>query len=227
MNPYLAKLAALEWIKVLGIGILLAAVYYFVMFDDGTLLNDQIAQAKTRLETANRQLGETEKALAESERFEKEVQGLARQFEKITDFMPSTVTAVDLTTVVNKQAQLAGVKIVKVEPDPEVKRVSFYEMTKVNLELEGSYAQIATFLSYISRIPRLLTFEMTSISLPSSGAPGEMSSAGKLLFSSSMVGYRYLKDAPVDIPAAAPGDPNAPAAPAAPEVAPPQPGVAQ
>ncbi len=215
MNPYLAKLAALEWTKVLGIGIVAAAVYYFVMFNDGTQLNEQIEQGKTRLETANRQLAETEKALADAERFEKEVQGLATQFEKITDFMPATVTAVDLTTIVNKQAQLAGVRIVKVEPDPVVKRVSFYEMTKVSLELEGTYAQIATFLSYISRIPRLLTFEGTSITMPGSAGsgPSEMSN-GRLLFSSSMIGYRYLKDAPVEetpAPGAAAAAPPAPA----------------
>lgn len=213
MNPYLAKLGALEWGKVLGLGVLAAGVYYAVLFNDGTELNQQIQAAQARLETAKQQLTETEKALADADRFEKEVQSLARQFEKITDFMPATVTAVDLTSLVNKQAQLAGVKIVKIEPDPAVKRVTFYEMTRVNIELEGSYSQIATFLSYISRVPRLLTFDSTTISVSrSSRSPESGPSAGRLVFASSMVGYRYLKDAPVQNSSVQPNAPGATAA---------------
>lgn len=212
MNAYLAKLGAMEWGKVMGLGVVAAVVYYFLLFNDGTELNQQIEQAQARLETAKRQLGETEKALADADRFEKEIQSLARQFEKITDFMPATVTAVDLTTLVNKQAQLAGVRIVKIEPDPVVKRITFYEMTRVNLELEGTYAQVATFLSYISRVPRLLTFDSTTISVSAgSRAPDGAVSTGRLVFASSMVGYRYLKDAPVDATPAAGGQPGAPA----------------
>lgn len=213
MNQYMAKIAALDWLKVVGVGIALAVGYYFLMYNDGATLTADIATAQTRLSTATRQLGETEKALADAARFETEVQGLARQFGKIVDFMPSTVTSADLTTIINKQIQLAGVRAVSIKPSSELQRVDFYEMSRVQLELSGSFAQIVTFLSYISRVPRLLTFEGTNLTLSQENTDNASS---VLLFKTTLVGYRYLKDAPVANPTPNPdGTMPAAAAPAA------------
>jgi Tfp pilus assembly protein PilO len=194
VNQYIAKLAALEWPKILGIGVLMAGLYWALLYNDGSSVTEAINQANTRLQTANRQLAETEKALADANRFETEVQNLARQFEKIVDFMPATVTAADLTTIVNKQVQLAGVRAASIKPKSEIVRVGFYETSRVELELEGSFAQIVTFLSYMSRVPRLLTFENTVVTQ----AQANKDNASSILtFKTTLVGYRYLKDAPV------------------------------
>ena len=210
MNQYIAKIAALDWLKVVGVGLALAVGYYFLMYNDGTALSEGITAANTRLQTATRQLGETEKALSDAARFETEVTSLGRQFDKIVDFMPATVTSADLTTIINKQIQLAGVRAVSIKPSSEIQRVSFYETSRVDLELSGSFAQIVTFLSYMSRVPRLLTFEGTNLTL--SQENGDNSSS-VLLFKTTLVGYRYLKDAPVAAPTPNP-DGSMPAAPA-------------
>ncbi len=188
MNKFLTQIAALEWPKVFGIGAALAVAYYFLLFDPGTSIEASIKAANDRLVAAKTQLAATERAMENANRFEKEVQATSKQFEKIIEFMPSTIGAAELTAIINKQAQASGVRP-RITPKGEDPPQSFYQVSKVNLELDGTFAQIVTFLSNISRVPRLLTFDKVVIKQPS-GARAEM-----LTFSGTMMGYRYLKDA--------------------------------
>ncbi len=191
MNKYFVQLADLDWVKVLGIGAALAVLYYFLLFDNGGNLESQIKTAKDQLASANTQLQQTQRAMEDANRFEKEVQATARQFEKITQYMPQTIGAAELTAIINQQAQASGVRP-KIEPKGDDAPTGFYQTSKVELQLDGTFGQIVTFLSYLSRVPRLLTFDKVELKQPEG--------AGLLTFSGTLVAYRYLKDAP---------DPNA------------------
>ena len=148
MNPYLAKLAALEWGKVIGIGVALAAAYYFLMFDNGATIEAGIKSAQERTEIAKKTLAETEKAIADAERFGKEVQSTQDQFEKIVRFMPQSLDAGEMTKMINEISQEVGVRP-RIEPQKDDPPQSFTQAVKVSLQLEGDYAQILTFLSKI------------------------------------------------------------------------------
>lgn len=189
MNKYIVQLAELDWLKVVGVGIALAAVYYFLMYDNGAALEANIKAANDRLATAKTQLQNTERAMENANRFEKEMQATSRQFEKITEFMPPTIGAAELTAIINQQAQASGVRP-KIEPKGEDAPSGFYQTSRVDLQLEGTFAQIVTFLSYLSRVPRLLTFDHVELKQPEGG--------GTLTFSGTLIAYRYLKDASGD-----------------------------
>jgi len=200
MNKYIIQLAELQWSKVIGIGVVLGVLYYFMLYDDGSSVQASIKAAKDQLAITNKQLSQTEKAIADANRFEKEVKSLTEQFQKITEFMPPTIGAAELSSIINQQAQAAGVHP-KIEPKGEDKPNGFYQTSKVDLQIEGTYAQIVTFLSNLSRVPRLMTFDKVQLNQASGGGP--------LVFSGTLIAYRYLKETP-DAQGAKPG--TAPAA---------------
>ena len=191
MNKLMVQIAALDWPKVGAIGVALAVAYYFMMFDPGTAIEANIKAANDRLTVAKAQLAATERAMENANRFEKEMQATTKQFEKIVEFMPPTIGAAELTAIINKQAQASGVRP-RISPRGEDAPQAFYQVSKVNLELDGTFAQIVTFLSNISRVPRLLTFDKVSIKQPSG------TRSDPLTFTGTMLAYRYLKTETVD-----------------------------
>ncbi len=187
MNKYIVQLAELDWVKVIGIGLLLAVLYYFMLYDNGDALETRIKSAKDQVANAKTQLDRTEKAMNDANRFEKEVQATALQFDKITQFMPPNIGAAELTAIINQQAQASGVHP-KIDPKGEDKPNGFYQTSRVNIQLEGTYAQVVTFLSYLSRVPRLMTFEQVRVT--------QASGVGAVVFNGTLVAYRYMKEAP-------------------------------
>jgi type IV pilus assembly protein PilO len=204
MNKYMAQLAALDWVKVLLIGLALAVGYYFLIFDDGTALQTSIKQAQERLAAAKLSLSQTEKAMENANRFEKEVQATAAQFAKITEYMPETLSVAELNTIISKNAQLSGVRP-RINPKGEEPPQGFTQAVKMEIQLEGSFAQIETFLANVSRERRLLIFDNVEIT-PNSAGTFPTSLGASLTFKGSLSGYRYLKNAsgPPDDPAPAP-----------------------
>lgn len=215
MNKYLAQLASLDWVKVLLIGVVLAAAYYFLMYDGGTTLETSIKQAQERLATAKTQLTQTEKAMENANRFEKEVQATAAQFMKITEYMPETLSVAELNTIISKNAVESGVHP-RINPKGEDPAQGFTQTVKMDVQLEGSFAQIETFLSNVSRERRILIFDKVEIT-PNSAASFATSKGASLTFKGTLIGYRYLKGAaePPDVPGTTPVPAAAPARPAA------------
>ncbi|MES2854642.1 MAG: type 4a pilus biogenesis protein PilO [Bdellovibrionota bacterium] len=193
MNRYLAQLADLQWLNVFIGGAVLAALYFFLMMDDGSSLKTEIEQGGIRLEEAKRQLAQTEKAMQDANRFEREVRETARQFESIVDYMPLTLSASDLHSTITKNASFAGVRVAKLEPKGQDVTAGFYQTTRMGMVLEGTFAQVVSFLANLSRAPNLLTLEDTLIKSTKSD-----DGIQRLTFEAVLVGYRYIKDAPAD-----------------------------
>lgn len=203
MNPQLAKLAELQWGKVVGIGVALAAAYYFLMFDNGSTLEANIKAAQERTEAAKKTLAETEKAIADADRFGKEVQATQDQFEKIVRYMPMSLDAGEMTKMINEISQDVGVRP-RIEPQKEEPPQGFTQAVRVNLQLEGNYAQIVTFLSKISQVQRLLVFDKVELT-PAVDQRLTPGGGASLTLKGTLIGYRYLKDAPEPAAATTPG----------------------
>lgn len=184
----ISHLGELPWPKVAVYGFIAVLLYYFLLYDDGTALRNRFTATTAQLAQAQKGLDETRKAMEDADKFEREVKLTAQQFERIRDFMPEDLNAASLTEIILHQASMAGAKVLKLEPKQGDERVDFYEMTRVQVSLEGSYAQLVTFLSYLSRVPKLLTFDTVKIT-----RQGGDPETPKLKFVGTLVGYRYVK----------------------------------
>ena len=74
----------------------------------------------------------------------------------------------------------------------QVERKDFYEMTRLDFSIQGSFSQVVLFLSSLSKIQRLLTFDQ--LKLKSSAATPSAENPNVEL-SGVLVGYRYVKEA--------------------------------
>lgn len=190
MNNLVVKLGDLPWSKVAVVGLLVMGLYYILLFDDGSVAEGRRNAANQQLAEAQRQLQDTKKALEDAQRFEQEVKRNKEQFARIVEYMPVEMSVASLTSLISRQAALAGVKVAKLEPQSERKKVEFYEITRIDLSLEGNFSQLLTFLSNLSKQPQLLTFEEVEIE-SKTGEPD----APVLTFTGKMSGFRYLNTA--------------------------------
>ncbi len=195
MNKYLLQLADMPWSKVLVVGLVLGALYYFLVRDDGAWLQSNLEQSKQQLAEAEQQLKVTRKAMENADRFEQEVKAAKKQFERVTDFMPLKMSTADLTTLMSEKSSTAGVRLLSTSPIPNqgsnADKPLFFDAVRVAFKIEGAFSQILAFLSLISKDTRMLTFENTDLTTLQ-GSPVD---SPTLTFSGELVGYRYKKEA--------------------------------
>lgn len=220
MSKALLQLADLAWPKVIGIGLVVTAGYYFGMRDDGSAILASLQNQKQEFETATKQLAATKKAMENAERFEIEIKAAKAQFERVSEFMPPRLSTADLTTLMSEKAAKAGVRLLSTSPKTaegnDTAKSTFFDSLRILFKIEGSFAQILTFLSQVSRDSRMLTFDNTDLMT----VTGSQVDDPTLTFSGELVGYRFKKEAllpeaPVDgqTTGQAPGAGGASAAP--------------
>ncbi len=192
MEKYILQLGELTWSKVVVAGLIAAGVYWGLYYDDGATLEDSIRSLTTQYTESERQLRETKEAMADAEKFEKAVRQNEVQFEKVLEYLPQDINTNEMTRLVNQQAQLAGPRVVSTKAIETIERKSFYEMTRLDFALSGSFSQVVLFLSSLSKIQRLLTFDKLKIKVNPGGRPDDIP---QVELSGVLVGYRYLKDA--------------------------------
>ncbi len=123
---------------------------------------------------------------------------MSSQFQQVVELMPAEINVADFMLMIREEATKAGARVKKLEPAKETTKVDFYETRKLEISLEGSYAQILTFLSNLSRLKRLVTVD--NLALSQTLTPEQES---KVAFTGTSVNYRYLAQPP---PGASPAE---------------------
>ncbi|MEM7564904.1 MAG: type 4a pilus biogenesis protein PilO, partial [Pseudomonadota bacterium] len=83
----------------------------------------------------------------------------------------------------------AGLEIKKFKPSAEEKR-GFYAELPIALEVSGSFHQLATFISGIAALPRIVTINDMKLE----PFDNEDLDSGKLRMSATAKTYRYLQE---------------------------------
>lgn len=187
---YLVKLADFTWQKVFVIAFALCAAYYWLQFDDGTSLDNALRTVQSELVKEKEMLEKTEKAMKDLERFKVELNNQQAQVREVMSFLPGQMNVPELVSTIQSRANSAGLRVTKSEPKNQVTKVEFYEAMQLEIQLQGSYSEVATFLSFVSKLPRLVTIDKISLrALPTAESEGP-----KLQFGATLVGYRSIED---------------------------------
>lgn len=192
MEKYILQLGELTWSKVIIGGLIAGGLYWGLYYDDGSALENSIRSLSQQYGESERQLRETKEAMADAEKFEKAVRQNEVQFEKVLEYLPQEINANELTRLVNQQAQLSGARVQTTKAVEQVERKEFYEMTRLEFGLSGTFSQVVSFLSSLSKIQRLLTFDRLKIKTTQATSDG----TAAVELTGTLVGYRYLKVAP-------------------------------
>lgn len=104
--------------------------------------------------------------------------------------LPETTEVESLLVDVSQTGLAAGLEIKRFKPSSEEKK-DFYAELPIALEVSGSYHQLATFISGIAALPRIVTISDMKLEPVDKE---EQSSSAKLKMSATAKTYRYLQE---------------------------------
>jgi Tfp pilus assembly protein PilO len=198
MNQWILQLGDMPWARAFIFAVVAGMIYWFGVRDSGDAIVSQIQNAETTRNSAQATLNQMKKELEDATIFKAKVEDTARQFESILNFMPDDMTSAKLNEIVNEQVGLVGLRAKKVVPRGGKERKDFYETSRVQFELEGTFPQVLDLLSALSRVPRVMTFDSIQIK-NSMSQSGDFSPT--VNFNAVIVGYRYLREESADVEA--------------------------
>ncbi len=106
--------------------------------------------------------------------------------------LPEKTDVESLLVDVSQTGLASGLEILKFKPSAEEKK-GFYAELPITLEVIGSFHQMASFISGIAALPRIVTISNLKIE-PLKKSSNKESEQGRLQMSATAKTYRYLQE---------------------------------
>ena len=200
-SPLMLKLASLSMQKAIIFGLLLGAVFYFMLYDDGSSIEAQIVTAKTQLSEERTKYEETQKLIADQESLREQIKTLGENLKIVLSQLPTEINSFRLVRDIQKIARAAGAEIISIKPEKS-ETTTFYEEIPVEVSLKGKYKDLVTFAYYVSgleRITRIRDLTLTSGSNNNQDTTAEkldQDEGPTLELRAAVVSFKYIPPAP-------------------------------
>jgi type IV pilus assembly protein PilO len=175
---------------------LLAAGYWYFMLQG---IQTELSEVLTQVEDLKRQVAEKRQVAANLPKFEEEVARLDIELKKALKELPDKREIDDLLDRISDKARDAGLEIRLFQPTGE-KPQDFYAEVPVDIEVLGTYHQLATFfdeVAHLNRIVNVIDFAMLKPNVTEDGVIVETSAvitSFRFLDESERVGPSKEKD---------------------------------
>ena len=127
---------------------------------------------------------------AKLELYKEQLAEMEASFGALLRQLPETTEVESLLVDVSQTGLAAGLEIKKFKPSAEEKK-GFYAELPIALEVSGSYHQLATFISGIAALPRIVTISDMKLE---PFEQSEENESDKLQMSATAKTYRYLQE---------------------------------
>ncbi len=128
---------------------------------------------------------------AKLELYKEQLAEMEASFGALLRQLPETTEVESLLVDVSQTGLAAGLEIKKFKPSDEEKK-GFYAELPIALEVSGSFHQLATFISGIAALPRIVT--ISEMRLEPFSKDNEDQPDGKLKMAATAKTYRYLQE---------------------------------
>lgn len=183
-------LKRLSLIRAVMLGMVLAAIYYFLMFDSGMSQTNAIQAAHAQIESLQREIQENQRKLDRAAVYKKTAGEIGTTITRLLGVIPEKFGISDLTKIVSNEARIAGSSLSGITPNqPEISPVAkeFEELT-VRLDMSGSFLQHMVFLSNLTKINQILIVRKFDFTLLKEAKGDEMP---LVHMNAEIVAYRY------------------------------------
>jgi type IV pilus assembly protein PilO len=126
---------------------------------------------------------------AKLELYKEQLAEMEASFGALLRQLPETTEVESLLVDVSQTGLAAGLEIKKFRPSNEEKK-GFYAELPITLEVTGSFHQLATFISGLAALPRIVTISEMKLEPFNTDDPN----AGKLRMAATAKTYRYLQE---------------------------------
>lgn len=131
---------------------LLAGGFYYGWYADKALERDALV---TTLAGLNAQIAELNAVKANLPALEKEVEQLSLRLDQLRRILPPAKETPDLMKRIQALASQSNLKIKSFTPGATVQK-DFYQEWPINIEVDGTYPNLATFFDRVGRLPRIV-----------------------------------------------------------------------
>src|SRR5215813_14296044 len=195
------KLEEKKWYFALGVGIFIAillalAVQYFWF----TGMNADIKKKRTELDGLNQEIAKGRAAERKLSQFREEVKRLELELSKLLQILPSKRNTEELIKRIETLTRQGDFTLLKFTPGEFVQK-DFYAEWPIDIQIQGTYHNLALFFDRMSRFSRIINVEDLKITALNT-VPGKSIAA-------NFVAKTFIYTG--DEPGAATGAPGAPA----------------
>lgn len=198
--PQLIGNLSLGRVALIALG--LTGAYYATFYDNGENLNRSIEAAKIQLQTENTKKIETQKVLKKEQQMKADFELLAQKFEVIKARIPLDFLESDLRSIVDHYSSQNNLKTTRTDRRQIVTKAStnkndhenLVEQVALGYEFEGSYNNIAKFVSEISSLEKLIKIGDFELSLRST-RDGSSKKNKDLNFKVNIIGFKQSLEA--------------------------------
>ena len=148
-----------------GTILVIVGLFWFISLSS---LNDQISKLKKEIsgdKGLQTEVAEQEGIARNLDKFKTEVARLDVELKKALEELPDSSEIHDLLEQISDKARDAGLEIRLFKPTPEQKR-DVYAEVPVQIEVAGTYHQVATFFDEVGHLERVVNLDQLNISEP-------------------------------------------------------------
>ncbi|WP_407275542.1 type 4a pilus biogenesis protein PilO [Halothiobacillus sp. DCM-1] len=182
----LASLGTRMVIFLFLIALIVGAVIYF----DTMPQRDELAQKQTQEASLLTTIESKQRLAANLKAYQDQLKEMQTRFGELLRQLPNKSEAENLIVDVAQTSLKNGLKNRQIQPGTEVKH-TFYAEMPYTLTLEGTYNQLAKFISDTANLPRIVTLHNPTIK-PEAGDKPDMKSP-MLVMTIVTKTYRYLE----------------------------------
>ncbi len=130
---------------------------------------------------------------AKLELYKEQLAEMNATFGALLRQLPEKTDVESLLVDVSQTGLASGLEVNKFKPSAEEKK-GFYAELPINLEVIGSFHQMATFISGIAALPRIVTISDMKLKPVEKDSKNNASTDGRLQMSATAKTYRYLQE---------------------------------
>ena len=139
----------------LAVGIVLAGAVHWFWFKP---MNEQIAAKKVELESLNQEITKGRAAERKLSQFREEVKRLELELSKLLQILPSKRNTEELIKRIETLTRQGDFTLKKFTPGDFVQK-EFYAEWPIDIQVEGTYHNLALFFDRMSRFSRIVNVE--------------------------------------------------------------------
>lgn len=186
MKQFIFSVVHMGIVQIVTLGGFLLGVFYFSLYNDGSLVKKQTAEIQTQTQAMDKKIQEQRKEIEERMDFKQLVEREGRVIQYFLSYIPNDYTAIDIFHFLTQEAKNAGINI-EDKSDQGVESGEFYDALKVSIRVAGSFSQVLLFLSRLTAQKKILVVDKISMSLSNEDDQG-------ILATMIVYAYRYKED---------------------------------
>lgn len=148
---------------------------------------EELKEAQQQEQALREEFKRKHEKVANLDAYKAQLAKMKRQFGKLLNQLPDESEVPKLLNAIARARQASGLEEELFKPRPEIRK-DFYVVLPISLRVTGSYHELATFVSKVTSLPRIVTLDNVTIRPVNSGGDFK----GELRMSVTAKTYRYI-----------------------------------